>query len=123
MNCYNQCSNFINKKDSNNLGNITQEGSCAYCLYWTSGPGRSFYNYPACECNDLFRRVTNNGMKFDVKSYEQVRDCLKTSKNCGMQYNTFTNTPNNFVPIPETVRMPCDPRKIWSPTFKYKGVV
>ena len=123
MNCYNECSNFIKNKKPDDLGNITDAGSCAYCLYWKNGPGRPFYNYTRCECNDLFRKVSNLGTTFDVKSYNEVKNCLNNAKNCGVQYYTFTNTPVYYQPIPETVRMPCDSRKIWSPTFKYRGVL
>ena len=114
---------FIKTKKQDDLGNITAEGSCAYCLYWKNGPGRSFYNYNNCECNELYKKESNLGTNFDINSYNKVKNCLNNSKYCGVQYNTFTNTPVYYKPIPETVMMPCDPRKIWSPTFKYKGVL
>lgn len=121
MNCYDQCKKFFNTKSPDDLGNITQPNTCAYCLYWENGPGRPIYEYNNCECNKLFTQISNLGTTFDVNSYEKVKDCLKTGKNCGVMYSNFTNKTLNC--DSEKPKYPCDNRHIWCKSFKYQGVL
>jgi len=123
MNCYDQCKKFFHTKSPDDLGNITQANTCAYCLYWENGPGKPIYQYNNCECNKLFTQLSNLGTTFNVSSYEKIKECLKTGENCGVMYSNFTNTTPPFIIEPETVRMPCDNKKIWSQRFKYQGVI
>jgi hypothetical protein len=123
MNCYDQCRKFFYTKKPEDLGDITQENTCAYCLYWENGPGRPIYEYNNCECNQLFTQLSNLGTTFDVESYEKVKKCLKSGKNCGVMYSNFTNTEDPFITRKKTVNVTCDNRKIWSKSFKYQGVL
>ena len=40
MSCYEECNEFLKSKSQKDLGDISQQGSCSYCLYWNgNGPG------------------------------------------------------------------------------------
>ena len=123
MNCYRQCYNFFQSNSQKDLGDIKTQGDCAYCLYWENGPGRPLYQYSDCECNKLFVKSSNTGNKFDVKSYTDVKNCLKDAKKCGVMYSNFTNTPYNFGNNNYYELKPCNTKEIWSKKFKYQGVV
>lgn len=89
MDC-SQCYNFIQNKSQKDLGDITDNKSCAYCLYWNFGPGNRISN---CGCNNMFSDITNNGRTFNLKSYENVKNCLENSENidcCKDLYTQFT---------------------------------
>jgi hypothetical protein len=122
MNCYSQCYNFFKTNSEKDLGNIKNQGDCAYCLYWDNGPGRPLYQNSNCECNKLFVTNSNIGTKFNVNSFNDVKNCLKNAKKCGVMYSNFTNTPYTFQ-SPDFEIKPCDKDKLWRKKFKYQGVV
>lgn len=123
MNCYTQCKSFFNTKSPKDLGNISRQGDCAYCLYWENGPGRPIYQYSNCQCNGLINDLTKTGTTMDVQSYEKIKDCLSKSKDCGVMYSNFTNTLPKFVITKDTVMKPCNKNEIWTANFKYQGVM
>jgi hypothetical protein len=92
MSCPN-CYNFSQSKSQKDLGDITDENSCAGCLYWYAGPGGGASE---CKCDDMFENITNEGSKFDLNRFNQVKDCLSIPDNlktCGNLYTQFTNPP------------------------------
>jgi hypothetical protein len=97
MDC-SQCYNFIQTKSQKDLGDITDNKSCAYCLYWNVGPGNRISN---CNCNNMFMEITNNGRTFNINSYEKVKKCLENTENiecCKDLYTQFT-TPSEPITI------------------------
>ena len=126
MNCYNECNNFFAHKTQENLGDITKQGSCAYCLYWGQGPARADYQYSHCSCNGLMDRITNSGKTLNVTGYEDIKNCLSKGKECGVLYSNWTNTEPSG-PILPMERDPmyfngCSKRVIGNQGRKYTGV-
>lgn len=90
MSCSN-CYKFNNTKSSADLGDISDENSCAYCLYWYAGPGTERDD---CPCDDTFEDVSYGGTKFDINSFNTVNSCLKTNQTkCQRLYTQFNNPP------------------------------
>ena len=121
----NNCSRnekFFKNKTNENLGNIKDSNSTAYCLYWDNGPGNLRFNHGDCECNQLFETITKGGTKFDVNSYNEVNECIQNSKNCGNMKNTFSNQRESCPISKDTQVKSCD-KKVLNVKFDYQGVM
>jgi len=89
--CYKECKKFFQTGKEQDLGDITQTGNCAYCLYWDLGPGGP--ENSQCGCDSLFSRLTNNGNRYNLKIHNEVKNCLSTTIYCDKKYIQFTNPP------------------------------
>lgn len=110
MNCP-QCYTFNKTKSQKDLGDITDNNSCAYCLYWVAGPGNRISD---CDCDGMFTQITNKGTSFNINSFQKVKNCLENPENkdcCNDLYKEFTNPAqppfkgeNKFTTVAEELR-------------------
>lgn len=93
MSCYNECIDFIKSGSEKDLGDIRQQGSCSYCLYWNEGPGSQGDNTnKECRCDTLFENLTNFGSTYSLSIHNRMKECLSQNQGtCGKLYTQFTN--------------------------------
>lgn len=94
MSCYEECNDFLNSSLEEDLGDIRDQGSCSYCLYWNgNGPGaEGDIKKRECKCDDLFENLTNFGTTYNLNIHNKVKNCLQDNiKSCGKLYKQFTN--------------------------------
>ena len=95
MSCYNECIDYIKSRSEKDLGDITQQGSCSYCLYWNDGPASQGDNTKKeCKCDSLFENLTNYGTRYNLDIHNKMKQCLSQNQDtCGKLYTPFTNPP------------------------------
>jgi hypothetical protein len=94
MSCYEECNEFLKSNSKKDLGDIREQGSCSYCLYWNgNGPGaEGDSNKDECKCDDLFENLTNFGTKYNLNIHNQVKQCLSQNQaTCSKLYKQFTS--------------------------------
>jgi hypothetical protein len=98
MSCYNECIDYIKSRSDKDLGDITQQGSCSYCLYWNDGPASQGDNTKKeCKCDSLFENLTNYGTRYNLDIHNKMKQCLSQNQDtCGKLYTQFTNPPKPY---------------------------
>ena len=94
MSCYEECNEFLKSNSKKDLGDIREQTSCSYCLYWNgNGPGaEGDSNKNECKCDDLFENLTNFGTNYNLNIHNQVKQCLYQNQGtCAKLYKQFTS--------------------------------
>jgi hypothetical protein len=97
-NCYNECIDFLKSKSEKDLGDITEQGSCSYCLYWDAGPAAERADDKhECKCDSMFENATGFGSYYNLNIHNQVKQCLNQNRGtCSNLYTQFTNPPKPY---------------------------
>ena len=99
MSCYEECNEFLKSNSKKDLGDIREQTSCSYCLYWNgNGPGaEGDSNKNECKCDDLFENLTNFGTNYNLNIHNQVKQCLYQNQGtCAKLYKQFTTPDKQY---------------------------